>query len=658
MSRPWGPSDLQSTAASAGRGRRVVAACLLATLAVGIGLAGPALAEDTEPPSFGNTTIVNETTFEVVVEDDEGVDEGSIGESDFSLSPGRIDAMQVNESGNDSVVTVTLAQPVRSDNATLSLDGSIADDAGNELTDDSVTVAGIDGFPPFLDEYEVDWVGESTVEIAFYVDERVDDATVAVTGRESARYDENDLTETDTNAANEYRYATNHTFDAEGEYTITLERVSDVHGNAGLYFADRSVVHDGTAPAARIDGPTTSSVGRNVTFDGTESSDEYGIDAYEWAIDGNRTSTNGSFTHSFEESGRHEVELTVTDVANNTDVARLPVEVLDATTTDDVHVEATNGTGVDVTVGPNRTKERVLVERSGGLAGNGTALLDSLTLTVATNATANLSTAAVTGAPASFDEDDQTPLETFDVEHEGASASDVTFRFSVRRSALEDADVSLDGVSLYREGANWTRLPTLRVGGNDTHVQYRATSPGLSRFVIAGSDEPLDDRTNDGGRDANTGGTGDGEEAAFAVVDGRLLTTNVSAGDPLAVRATIANDGNVTGTYAAGLAVDGSVLGTTDVTIPAGETRDVTLAEPATSGGAVTVNDTRVGAVIVGDGPGVTGGDDGGGGIDVPIPNPLALWPGGLVGRVLGAIFWLGVVVYGILKGLAIYLGY
>lgn len=642
----------------------VVAGIAVGTLVVALlVLSSPALAQDASPPTFGNGTAVNDTTMAVTVEDDGGVDESSISPTDFSLSTGSIDSINVSERGNDSVVSIHLDDRVRSENVTVSLASgeTIADDAGNELTDGSVTVTGADGYAPFLKEYEVSWVANSTVEIAFYVDERLENVSLAVKGRESALLGPGDFRETDTSPANEFRYDTNYTFDAEGEYRITLELVADASGNRGLYFADRTVVHDVTSPEARLTGPTTATAGQGVAFDGSESSDAFGVSSYRWAVDGNETSTNETFAYVFDEPGRHEVELTVEDGRGNSDTARHPVEVLDATTAEDVTITPTNGTGVDVVVGPNRTKQRVLVERSGGLASNGSILLDTLTLTVPTNASANLSTAAASGIPDQFDEADATGFGTFDVDHEGASVSDVTFRFSVNRTVLENASVPLDGVSLYRESGGWTRLPTLRVGGNDSHVQYRATSPGLSSFVVAGSDGPTDDESTEGSADTSDDGGGStepGGESAFSVRDGSLLTSSVSLGDPVIARATIVNDGNATGTYVAGLTVDGSVVRTTAVTVPAGAEREVTIAGPATGGGAVELNGTSLGTVSMGNGPAVTEQADDGSGGGLSIPNPLTLWPGGLVGRALGAMFWLVVVAYTLLKSLAIYLGY
>jgi hypothetical protein len=44
----------------------------------------------------------------------------------------------------------------------------------------------------------------------------------------------------------------------------------------------------------------------------------------------------------------------------------------------------------------------------------------------------------------------------------------------------------------------------------------------------------------------------------------------------------------------------------------------------------------------------------GGGGL----PNPLALWPGGIVGSLLAGLVGLVTVSYGVLKAIAMYLGY
>lgn len=655
----------------------MVALCALALLLL---LAGPVGAQEGSGPSFGDTSVINETAFEIVVESEKDVDEGSIEASDFRLSAGDVDRIDAVSRGNDSVVTVHLTSAITSDNTTVSIanGGAIADAAGNELTDDSATVVGMDGVAPILESFDVTWQNDTTVTVGVTVNEPMDNVSVGVRGRQSDRLGPSDFREVDHLGVNEHRYEANYTFSAEDEYRVTLRWVGDVWGNQNLFYADRTILHDVTAPDARVDGPTTATVGQEVVYDGSGSTDEYGIEEYVWTVDGEPVGNDSSVTYTFDEPGRHEVELRVTDRRNNTDRVRYPVEVLDATTAEDVTITPTNGTGVDVTVGPNRSQRRVLVDRRGGIAGNGTVVLDSLTLSVPTDGTTNLSTGAMTGAPATFDVAEQTPLETLTIDHGGADVTDVTFRFSVRRSALEDANLSVDGVSLYRETGGWTRLPTYRVGGNATHAQYRATSPGLSRFVVAGTGEAIDDGSTGGstsgegasdgsdtdgsstdgtGTDGSTADDGGTDGSTLSIVDGRVLTRNVSAGDHVVARATVENDGNATRTYVAGLTVNASLLRTTEVTIPPGERREVTIAAPVVTDGPVAINGTTLGTVTVGNGPApAQAAESSGGGL--PIPNPLSLWPGGLLGRVLGAIFWLVLIVYGILKGLAIYLGY
>ena len=147
---------------------------------------------------------------------------------------------------------------------------------------------------------------------------------------------------------------------------------------------------------------------------------------------------------------------------------------------------------------------------------------------------------------------------------------------------------------------------------------------------------------------------------------------------------TLANDGTERGSFLAGLAVGSQVVDTRQVTVDGGERRSVSFATRAVSDGTVSVNGTVAGDLRVVEGtetPTATaesggglfsngdendtseggnesedGGD--GGGFDVPIPNPLALWPDGLVGTILTGVIGLLVGTYGVLKALALYLGY
>lgn len=634
---------------------------VICVLSLAVVLSAPALAADTDAPTIGNTTVLNETAFELVIEDDGGVDEGTIAASDFALDSGSINSTSAVERGNDSVVTVLLTSRIRADNTTVSIEGSIADDAGNELTEGSATVVGIDGYAPFRKEYSVTWLDNTTLGIEVYVDEPIHNASVTISGPQDVAFERADFTETDTPPGNEYRYRTNHTIEQEGVYTVTLASVADAWGNTQLYSNDRRVVQDHTDPIARIQGPKTATVEDPVEFAAGLSKDDRSIGAHEWSVDGTEIGTNATVTHSFQTAGRHEVALTVTDGRGNTDTTRYPIEVREPTTTAAVEITPTNGTGAEVAIGPERDRERVLLERPGGLASNGSVVLDALVVTVPVDERATLGTAAFSGPPAGFDAG--VAIGTVEVDHDGPAVSEATVRFTVNRSAIEAAGLGQDDVSLYRDAGGWSQLPTLRVGGNGTHAQYRATAPGLSQFVIAGAETPTDGTGDEAdpleetpsSQEQEAGATDASGQPALAVLDGRLLTRNVSAGETVVVRATVANDGTATGTYTAGLRVNGTVLRTTAVTVPPGERKQVTIAGAVTAGGPVDVNGTRVGAVVVGEAP--TGPEtEAGGGL--PIPNPLSLWPGGLLGQLLGGLIGTLGVAYSVLKGLAIYLGY
>ncbi len=154
----------------------------------------------------------------------------------------------------------------------------------------------------------------------------------------------------------------------------------------------------------------------------------------------------------------------------------------------------------------------------------------------------------------------------------------VTFRFRIRKAALNETGVDPSGVALYRdESDGWTRLPTDEVGANATHYVFEGTSPGLSLFTIAST------------------------QPAFEVVRASSQSETRDVSEPVTVDATVRNLGGAAGTYTAELRANGTVVATSDVDLASNSTRTVSLSfTPADSREyTLTVGTVSAGTVSV-----------------------------------------------------------
>jgi ABC-type transport system substrate-binding protein/PKD repeat protein len=141
-------------------------------------------------------------------------------------------------------------------------------------------------------------------------------------------------------------------FDTAGTYEITLT-VTDSADQTDVamvsVIVEAAVVTDEAPVAvAAIDSPAT--VGDTVTFDGTGSSDDNEIVNWTWSFDDNGVAKElwgETATYVFETVGTYEVTLTVTDDADQTDVATVSVTVEAAPALSDPPVA---GAGTDQTV--------------------------------------------------------------------------------------------------------------------------------------------------------------------------------------------------------------------------------------------------------------------------------------------------------------------
>lgn len=119
-------------------------------------------------------------------------------------------------------------------------------------------------------------------------------------------------------------------FTNPGVYVITLN-VTDAEGNWNTDTCTITV-KDITPPIAEAGMNQTSATDSTVSFDAGGSSDNVGINKYEWDFGDGTTGTGKNVTHTYKEAGNYTVTLTVEDEAGNriTDSCIITVEMASA----------------------------------------------------------------------------------------------------------------------------------------------------------------------------------------------------------------------------------------------------------------------------------------------------------------------------------------
>ncbi|RLM49977.1 PKD domain-containing protein [Halorubrum sp. Atlit-28R] len=133
-----------------------------------------------------------------------------------------------------------------------------------------------------------------------------------------------------------------HAFESTGTKTVTL-RVRDAAGNTATDSIAVTVA-DAEPPTADAGSDKTGSLGDSFTFDASGSSDNVGIDRYEWDLDGDGSyeTTGKRVSKSYDEPGTTTVTVRVEDAAGNT-------------ATDTVEVAVEDTTDPTAVTGPDRT---------------------------------------------------------------------------------------------------------------------------------------------------------------------------------------------------------------------------------------------------------------------------------------------------------------
>jgi PKD repeat protein len=127
-----------------------------------------------------------------------------------------------------------------------------------------------------------------------------------------------------------YGESPEYTFSEPGVYTVELV-VTDTVGQESEIDTMTVTVLDVTDPTADAGADQEVSFGEEVTFDGSDSSDNVDIASYEWTFDdvGPETLTGATPAYTFTAPGDYTVTLTVADSAGNEDSDTMVVTVVD-----------------------------------------------------------------------------------------------------------------------------------------------------------------------------------------------------------------------------------------------------------------------------------------------------------------------------------------
>lgn len=342
----------------------------------------PTIASST--PADDATDVANTSDIDITFSEDVQFGSGTV---TLRKDDGGFSDVETFDVGSDTGTgdgTVSITGDTLTINATddFSLETAYAVriDAG-ALIDTATTPYGFDGIdddstlnfttgettPPTISGVSVSNPADRQVTVSFDADERLTTITVGISGAESATLTRGDFSES---GSGPYTYTATYDGSTDGTYTATLNTALDSGGNDGASGQTGSVDvstgggsddtggsgggSDTTDPTADAGPNRTVTLGESVTLDGSASSDNDEIVSYEWDLDDGTTTSGVQATHTYTDSGTYEVDLTVTDDAENTDIDSLIVTVRPIEPT--LSVDPDEVAFGDVALGENRTR--------------------------------------------------------------------------------------------------------------------------------------------------------------------------------------------------------------------------------------------------------------------------------------------------------------
>ncbi|WP_134670891.1 PKD domain-containing protein [Halorussus marinus] len=387
-------------------------------------------------------------------------------------------------------------------------------------------------------------------------------------------------------------------YDGPGTYTASVT-VVDANGDKDIAGAQITIErNDHTKPGATLHVPETAEVGQKVHLKATDLTGvESGVSHICWVVvDGdehNHDKPEGeTATHVFDSPGDKTVKLHIVDKAGNKNMIERTITVEEADggsdsgdandgddgdkepVVDDPDDGATGG-GIG-TASPNRgsssnddSNERN--DRTIASLGDdaGEVVVESSGASLTVNETAPADVRAPTAAADGFEALSYVTVADAD----GANAT-----FTVSNDRLAAADAAPEHVSLFRyENDSWTPVDVERLNETDDAQRFGANATDGTYAVGV-------------------------ERPATAIAGLSVPGDRVAPGDRATVTATVANDGLAEGTHEVELTVDGEVVATESVTVPADSTREVEFARQFDDPGVyqVSVDDERAEIVVEG----------------------------------------------------------
>jgi PGF-pre-PGF domain-containing protein len=170
-----------------------------------------------------------------------------------------------------------------------------------------------------------------------------------------------------------------------------------------------------------------------------------------------------------------------------------------------------------------------------------------------------------------------------DVEGEGLSYMEITvteaqdveeaiIRFRVRKQTVEELGLDVNSIKLYRENyesGEWFELETWLENEDDEYYYFAARSPGFSFFVILG--KLVEEEKVQPTYIAPTPTPATFEFSAFYIPD------VIRIGEKAIISFTITNTGDLAGSYTIILSLDNVILENREITLEAGESREVSF---------------------------------------------------------------------------------